>query len=95
MMKIIKLCPVCGGKGRFFNQNCPSCKGQSGSLLKLNKEIRQAIELNRAKFNEQENRLLEYYLNGFPQDEIARESDLTLAKTLLLFHQIEKKINST
>lgn len=93
MVKIIKLCPVCGGRGRFFTEKCPSCSGKGGSLLRLNKRIKEAIESNKIKFNEQETCLLELYKNGSSQEEISRKSDLPLAKTLLLFYQIEKKLN--
>lgn len=94
MIKIIQLCMVCGGKGKFFAQKCSSCKGHGGDLSKLNKEIEEAIKSHKAIFNEQENKLLELYLGGFSQQEIAEKSDLTLAKTLLLFYQIEKKLNT-
>jgi len=94
MVKIIQLCQVCGGKGKFFTQKCTACKGQGGNISKLNKVIKESIETNKAKFNDQENALLEIYASGFSQEEIAQKLDLTLAKVLLLFYQVEKKLNS-
>jgi DNA-binding NarL/FixJ family response regulator len=94
MIKIIQLCQVCGGKSRFFTEKCPSCKGQGGNILKLNKLIKESIETNKAKFSDQENKLLELYISGFSQEEIAIKLDISLAKLFLLFYRIEKKLNS-
>jgi DNA-binding NarL/FixJ family response regulator len=94
MIKIIELCRVCGGKGKFFSEKCSSCHGHGGSILKLDKIIKESISINKTKFNEQENALLELYAAGFSQEEISKKFDLTLAKTLSIFYQIEKKLNS-
>jgi len=94
MIKIVQLCQTCGGKGKFFTEKCPSCKGQGGNVLILNKIIKESIETNKAKFNDQEKELLEFYIKGFLPEEIAKKLDITSAKLLLLFYQIEKKLNS-
>ncbi len=91
-MKIVNLCPVCGGSGKFLMQACGSCNGSGGIILKPNEAIKSFIEQNRAKLSEQETILLDFYKKGYSQKDIAKNMDLTPAKAALLLHRIEKKL---
>jgi len=91
MKKIVNLCPICGGKGKFIMQKCPSCDGKGGAVLKLNKNIRKLVESNPKRLNEQESRLFELYKSGFSQKEIAKKMDIPVAKVASLLYQIQKK----
>lgn len=92
MIKIIELCSVCGGKGKFLTQICPTCQGRGGGLLKFNKNMENLIEQNKAKLSEQEIRVLELYKGGFSQNEIAKNMNLTPVNVVLIFYQIENKL---
>ncbi|MDD5005610.1 MAG: LuxR C-terminal-related transcriptional regulator [Candidatus Omnitrophica bacterium] len=93
MTKIINLCPVCGGKGKFLTQTCPTCNGKGGELSKFDKEVAKILDSNLAKLNEQEKEVCELYKTGFSQKEIAKKMDITPAKVASIFYQIEKKLN--
>jgi len=93
MTKIVNLCPICGGKGKFLMQRCPSCNGKGGIVSKLNKATKDLIEQNKAKLSEQENELFELYKSGFSQKEIAKKMNLTVAMVASIFYKIEKKLN--
>ncbi|MBL7196898.1 MAG: hypothetical protein ISS47_02225 [Candidatus Omnitrophica bacterium] len=92
MTKIVNLCPICGGKGKFLTQKCPSCNGEGGVLLKFNKATKDSVEQNRTKLSEQENELFELYKSGFSQKEIARKMNLTVAMVAFIFYKIQKKL---
>ena len=94
MTKIVNLCPICGGRGKFIMQKCPSCNGKGGAVLKFNKNIEKLVELNPERLNEQESKLFELCKSGFSQKEIAKKMDIAQSKVTLLFYQIEKKLNA-
>lgn len=91
-MKIIELCPICGGKGRFINQKCPTCGGEGANLTKITSEIKNLIETNKSKLSEQEIAILELYKSGYSKKEIIKKTDLTLSKLTKLFYNIQKKL---
>lgn len=91
-MKLIDLCPVCGGKGKFLMQKCPSCGGKGGVLLKFDKTMQELLEQNKTKLSEQEIAIFDLYKSGFSQQEIAKNMDLKPSKVASIFYQIEKKI---
>lgn len=92
-MKIIDLCPICGGKGKFLTQKCPSCDGKGGVLLKFDKSMETVLQQNKTKLSEQETAIFDLYRRGFSQKEIAKNMDLKPSKVALLLYRIEKKIS--
>jgi len=93
-MKLTKLCPICGGRGKFLGSLCQHCKGIGGSLCKNNEAITdQAEDTKLQRLSEQETKILRLYNQKLSLIQIATEMDLTQPQTLLLFHKIEKKLS--
>ncbi|MFC1709436.1 hypothetical protein ACFL2J_05220 [Candidatus Omnitrophota bacterium] len=91
MAKLINICGICGGKGKFIMKKCPSCNGTGGTVFKLDKETRELIEQNRSRLSEQEIQAWDLYKGGFSQKEIAQKMNLTLAMVASIFYRIQKK----
>jgi len=91
-MKIIELCPICGGKGRFIDQKCPTCEGEGATLSKITPEIKYLIKQNKTKLSEQEVAVVELYESGYSKKEIIKKMDLTLSKLTKIFYTIQKKL---
>jgi DNA-directed RNA polymerase specialized sigma24 family protein len=92
MAKLVNLCPICGGNGRFLMQKCPSCEGKGGDVLKLDKVTKDLIEQNRKKLSEQEIELFDLYKSGFTPKEIARKMNIKTAMVASVFHKIQKRL---
>ncbi|MFC1753444.1 hypothetical protein ACFL96_08635 [Thermoproteota archaeon] len=92
MIKIIDLCPVCGGRAKFLNQRCPTCKGVGGKLLKYNKELNDLFDSNKNRLGEQEVVVFKLYRSGLSRKEISKRMDLSSVQTTLILHRIEKKL---
>ena len=93
-LKIINLCPVCGGKGTFLMQRCMSCGGCGGEILKYDTELTALFERNRGKLSEQEIGIFQLYKSGSSHKEIAKRCDLSITQLCTVFYHIEKKLNS-
>ena len=93
MIKIVELCSVCGGKGKFLTQNCPTCGGNGGSLLKFNKDIENLMEQKKEKLSEREVAVIELYKSGFSLNEIAKNMNLGPTNVVLILHQIEEDLS--
>ncbi|MFC1646283.1 sigma factor-like helix-turn-helix DNA-binding protein [Candidatus Omnitrophota bacterium] len=93
MAKLVDLCGVCGGKGKFIMKRCPSCNGTGGAVLKLSKATKELIEQNINKLSEQESKAFEFYKSGFSQKEIAKKMNLNVAMVASIFYKIEKRLS--
>ena len=94
MIKIVDLCPVCGGKGKFLTQKCPSCNGEGGQYFRYNSSLSLLFERNREKLSEQEIMVFELFRNGYSAKEISKNLDLKKSQISVVMHNIEKKLNN-
>ena len=94
MIKIIELCPVCGGKGKFLSQRCPSCNGKGGKSLKCDAGFVSLFEQHKERLGEQEVKVFELFKAGYSQKDISKNLDLTISQVAVILHNIEKKLNS-
>ncbi|MFH1622411.1 MAG: hypothetical protein ABIA97_04740 [Candidatus Omnitrophota bacterium] len=95
MNKIVDLCGICAGNGKFLMRECPSCKGTGGTIFKPNKEAIELVEQNKSNLSEQEVQVWDLYKGGFSQKEIAEKMNLTIAMVASIFYKIQKKLNQS
>jgi len=93
VVKLVDICPVCGGWGRFLSKRCPRCKGKGGEILKFTKEIQDVFLEKSNSLSEQEKALFNFYQRGFSQKAIAENLDIQIFRILPMLHSIEKKLN--
>lgn len=93
MSKLVDICGICGGKGKFIMKKCPSCNGKGGILFKLDKEIAELVEQNKSRLSEQESQVWDLYKSGFSQKEIAKKMNLTIAMVAFIFYGLQKKLD--
>lgn len=75
-------------------QQCMSCGGCGGEVLKYDTALATLFERNRATLSEQETAIFQLYKGGSPPGEIAKRADLSLSQLCAILSRIEKKLNS-
>ncbi len=90
MNRLVDLCGVCGGKGKFIMKKCPSCNGTGGQVFNPDKETKELIEQIKSRLSEQEARVWDLYKGGFSQKEITKKMNLTIPIVASIFYRIQK-----
>lgn len=91
--KLVEICPVCGGWGRFLSKQCSQCQGVGGKILKITRKTKNKFLEKQDNLSEQEKALFSSYEAGFSKKEIAENLDIAIFRIIPFLHSIEKKLN--